>query len=95
MKRTSRPATLLLGKDQGEFFSDEAGRMKPSSYYDRLVDVMEEQALPKTSTTKVMGGYSWEFYEQAHGEETVENFRKGVENLDALAKQMNWNRSRH
>lgn len=26
-KRTSRPATLLLGKDQGEFFSDEAGQL--------------------------------------------------------------------
>ena len=25
-KRTSRPATLLLGKDQGEFFSDEVGQ---------------------------------------------------------------------
>lgn len=26
-KRTSRPATLLLGKDQGEFFSDETGQL--------------------------------------------------------------------
>ena len=26
-KRTSRPATLLLGKDQGEFFSDEVGQL--------------------------------------------------------------------
>jgi hypothetical protein len=26
-KRTSRPAALLLGKDQGEFFSDEAGQL--------------------------------------------------------------------
>ena len=26
-KRTSRPATLLLGKDKGEFFSDETGQL--------------------------------------------------------------------
>ena len=40
MRMITIPNQSSVGMAYKEF--DEAGRMKPSSYYDRLVDVMEE-----------------------------------------------------
>ncbi|HUI88353.1 MAG TPA: hypothetical protein VLX61_06470 [Anaerolineales bacterium] len=69
-------------------------KMQRFSYEEKdeflLVDFLEEQNLPKNSTTKVMGDWNWDFYEQVHGREAVANFRKAVENLDAFVKQKNW-----
>lgn len=56
-----------------------------------LVDVLSEQVVPRTSTTKVLGDWTWEFYEAAHGKEAVANFRQAVENIEAVVKRRNWN----
>jgi len=55
-----------------------------------LVDVMVEQPETKIVTTKVMGDWTWEFYEKEHGKDAVANFRKAVENISAFVKKNDW-----
>jgi hypothetical protein len=55
-----------------------------------LVDIIEEQQVVKNSTTKVLGDWSWEFYEQEHGKEASSNFKNVVESLERLVKHNGW-----
>lgn len=54
------PNQSIVAKTFNEF--DKAGRMKPSSYYDRIVDVMEEPArfteLLRPHAAKLVDRYS-------------------------------------
>ena len=54
---------------------DEAGRMKPSAYYDRVVDVMEE-LFKFTLLTREVSGYLVDRYSER--KETVEELSKRV-----------------
>jgi hypothetical protein len=55
-----------------------------------LVDIMDEQVLPRNITTKPMGEWTWEFYERAHGKEAVAAFRRAVDDIEKLVKRRNW-----
>jgi arsenic resistance protein ArsH len=55
---------------------DEAGRMKPSAYYDRVVDVMEELVM-FTLLTRDMSAWLTDRYSERR------------ESADALAKRVN------
>lgn len=55
---------------------DEAGRMKPSSYYDRVVDVMEE-LMKFTLLTRDVSGY------------LVDRYSERKENAEQLSKRVN------
>jgi arsenic resistance protein ArsH len=55
---------------------DEAGRMKPSSYYDRVVDVMEELV----KFTLLLRG---------HGNYLVDRYSERKESAEELAKRVN------
>lgn len=46
-----------------------------------LVEVIEEQPASKVGTTKVLGDWTWEFYEKEHGKEATMNFHHAVENI--------------
>ena len=59
---------------------DEAGRMKPSSYYNRVVDVMEE-LVKFTLLTRDISGYLTDRYSERV--ETAEEVHKRV-NLRAI-----------
>ena len=60
----------------GETVFDEAGRMKPSSYYDRVVDVMEELA-KFTLLTRDVSPY------------LVDRYSERRESAEALSKRVN------
>ena len=55
------PNQSSVAKAYQEF--DEAGRMKPSSYYDRVVDVMEE-LMKFTLLTRDVSGYLTDRYSE-------------------------------
>ena len=54
-----------------------------------LVEVLEEP-IPKISSTKVAGQWTWETYENEHGKEATSQFRKVVEMIDSYIKKQNW-----
>lgn len=58
--------------------TDDAGRMKPSPYYDRIVDVMEE-LMKFTLLTRGVSGYLTDRYSER--KETAEKLAKRL-NLD-------------
>jgi arsenic resistance protein ArsH len=57
---------------------DEAGRMKPSAYYDRVVDVMEE-LVKFTLLTRDVAPY------------LVDRYSERKESADALSRRVNQN----
>ena len=78
---THAPRFLLLyGSLRERSFSrlltEEAGRMKPSAYFDRVVDVMEE-LVKFTLLTRDVGPY------------LVDRYSKRKENAEALIKRIN------
>jgi arsenic resistance protein ArsH len=60
MRMFTIPNQSSIAKAYAEF--DEAGRMRPSSYYDRIVDVMEELVrftiLTRSHTSELTDRYS-------------------------------------
>jgi arsenic resistance protein ArsH len=61
MRMVTIPNQSSVAKAYNEF--DEAGRMKPSSYYDRVVDVMEE-LVKFTLLTRDVSGYLTDRYSE-------------------------------
>jgi arsenic resistance protein ArsH len=74
MRMITIPNQSSVAKAYEEF--DEAGRMKPSSYYERLVDVMEE-LVKFTLLTRDVSPY------------LVDRYSERRENSDELAKRVN------
>ena len=74
MRMLTIPNQSSIAKAFLEF--DEAGRMKPSSYYDRLVDVMEE-LVKFTLLTRDVSPY------------LVERYSERRESAEALSKRVN------
>lgn len=74
MRMITIPNQSSVAKAFGEF--DEAGRMKPSAYYDRIVDVMEE--LMKF-TVLTRGQSEW----------LVNRYSERKEDAEALSKRVN------
>lgn len=56
-----------------------------------LVEVLEEQTLPKNRTTKVLGEWDWDFYEKEHGKKSTSQFRKIVLSIDEIVNRKGWN----
>jgi arsenic resistance protein ArsH len=65
MRMITIPNQSSVAKAYDEF--DEAGRMKPSAYYDRLVDVMEE-LMKFTLLTRERGHYLVDRYSERKSE---------------------------
>ncbi|AEI04635.1 putative arsenate resistance protein (plasmid) [Afipia carboxidovorans OM5] len=76
MRMITIPNQSSVAKAYEQF--DEAGRMKPSSYYDRIVDVMEE-LVKFTLLTRGVSGYLTDRYSER--KEAVEKLAKRL-NLD-------------
>jgi arsenic resistance protein ArsH len=74
MRMLTIPNQSSIAKAFLEF--DEAGRMKPSSYYDRLVDVMEE-LVKFTLLTRDVSPY------------LVERYSERRESAEALSQRVN------
>ena len=74
MRMLTIPNQSSVAKAFMEF--DEAGRMKPSSYYDRVVDVMEE-LVKFTLLTRDIGPY------------LVDRYSERTESAEALSKRVN------
>ncbi|WP_243772186.1 arsenical resistance protein ArsH [Burkholderia anthina] len=74
MRMLTIPNQSSVAKAFAEF--DEAGRMKPSSYYDRVVDVMEE-LVKFTLLTRDIGPY------------LVDRYSERKESAEALSKRVN------
>ena len=74
MRMLTIPNQSSVAKAFNEF--DEAGRMKPSAYYDRVVDVMEE-LVKFTLLTRDVAPY------------LVDRYSERKENAAALAKRVN------
>ena len=73
MRMVTIPNQSSVAKAYQEF--DEAGRMKPSAYYDRVVDVMEE-LVKFTLLTRDVAPY------------LVDRYSERVESAAALSKRM-------
>jgi len=73
MRMITIPNQSSVAKAFQEF--DEAGRMKPSSYYDRVVDVMEE-LMKFTLLTRDISGYLTDRYSER--KESAEKLEKRV-----------------
>lgn len=81
MRMLTIPNQSSVAKAFQEF--DDAGRMKPSSYYDRVVDVMEE-LMKFTLLTRDIGPYLTDRYSERV--ETADELSKRV-NLPAAAQE--------
>jgi hypothetical protein len=55
-----------------------------------LVDTLKETITGKPTTTKPMEEWSWEYYEENHGKEPTQEFRKAVFQLEDLVKKQGW-----
>lgn len=78
MRMVTIPNQASVAKAYEQF--DEAGRMKPSSYYDRVVDVMEE-LVKFTLLTRGVSGYLTSRYSER--KDILEKEGSGVD-LDAM-----------
>jgi len=78
MRMVTIPNQASVAKAYEQF--DEAGRMKPSSYYDRVVDVMEE-LVKFTLLTRSVSGYLTSRYSER--KDILEKEASGVD-LDAM-----------
>jgi arsenic resistance protein ArsH len=76
MRMITIPNQSSVAKAFMEF--DEAGRMKPSAYYDRVVDVMEE-LVKFTLLTRDVAPY------------LVDRYSERKESADALSRRVNQN----
>lgn len=56
-----------------------------------IVDIIEEQPSQRVTSTKVMGDWTWEFYEKEHGKDAVANFHRAVDELDEFVQKSKWN----
>ncbi|MFO7891976.1 MAG: hypothetical protein R6V04_16740 [bacterium] len=56
-----------------------------------LVEVIKEKTLKKTSTTKVMGEWDWDFYESEHGGKATNQFKQAVEEVARIVERHGWN----
>lgn len=74
MRMLTIPNQSSVAKAFAEF--DEAGRMKPSPYYDRVVDVMEE-LVKFTLLTRDIGPY------------LVDRYSERKESAEELSKRVN------
>jgi hypothetical protein len=54
-----------------------------------LVETLEEEASKKPTITKVMGDWTWEYYESIHGKQTTSEFRKAVDELSTFTQKHN------
>ena len=77
MRMLTLPNQSSIAKAFLEF--DEAGRMKPSAYYDRMVDVMEELV---KFTLLTRGCSSW----------MTDRYSERKENAEALSQRVNQRR---
>jgi len=55
-----------------------------------LVEMLEDSITNRTVTTKAMGDWSWEFYENEHGKEPTQEFHETVNQLEAFVKKQGW-----
>jgi len=58
-----------------------------------LVEIPEEEHMPRISTTKVMGTWDWDYYESQHGKEATAQFRRAVDSVTAFVKSQGWDLS--
>lgn len=56
-----------------------------------LVETLEDAIYKKIITTKPMGDYSWEYYEENHGKEATADYKKVVDALADVVKDQKWN----
>lgn len=56
-----------------------------------MVETLEDTISNKTKTTKVMGDWSWEYYESEHGKEPTQEFHNAVDQLVSFVKKQGWN----
>ena len=74
MRMLTIPNQSSVAKAHLEF--DEAGRMKPSSYYERIVDVMEELV-------------KFTLLTRDHTNYLVDRYSERIESSEALSKRVN------
>ena len=55
-----------------------------------LVETLEDLSLGKPKITKVMGDWSWDYYEKEHGKEPTHEFRLVVAQLEQFVKKQGW-----
>lgn len=56
-----------------------------------MVETLVEIPQLRPKTTKVMGDWSWEYYESEHGKEPTLEFHTVVNQLDHFVKKQGWN----
>ena len=55
-----------------------------------IVETLEDLPKEKVYTTKVMGDWTWEYYESEHGKEPTQNFQTTVNQLEKFVKNQQW-----
>jgi hypothetical protein len=55
-----------------------------------LIEVLSEQPTVKVVSTKVMGNWDWDYYEQEHGKDATAQFQKAVEAVEIFVKRQTW-----
>lgn len=55
-----------------------------------VVDIVPAKAPEKGKTTKVKGEWDWDFYQSEHGERATAQFRRAVQETEALVKKQQW-----
>ena len=55
-----------------------------------LVETLEDKASGKPTITKVMGDWTWEYYEKEHGKEPTQEFQRVVTQLEDFVKKQGW-----
>jgi len=55
-----------------------------------MVETLADMPQAKPTTTKVMGDWTWEYYESEHGKEPTQEFQKAVTQLEGFVKKQGW-----
>ena len=55
-----------------------------------LVDTLEEDAQVRSTATKAMRAWDWDFYASEHGEEATAQFHKAVDALTTYCEEQEW-----